>query len=207
MGASMGRITAAISFVRHLLEGKKDEQERAPWMLDGLEKVLSMWPEPELAEQGAKSSKKSHEVEAANLTFAHLRRLYRYGFRLTISGDGMRIRQFFADGELYRPEGYHKESEALLADLAHHNLVVGQCRAARAKPVLKALGFLNLDTPESYAIQFAALAGERWIFIDSRPEVFRRETSAKIAAKLSQVHERLVAVNIKHLPSVEGPSL
>lgn len=181
MGASMGRITSALNFIRHLLEGKKEDQGRAPWMLDSFEKVSVMWPD---VQSGDSKS-------AADATFVHLRRLYRYGFRLTLAKDGLRIRQFFADGELYRPEGYRQESEALLADLAHHNLVIGQCRAARAKPVLKALGFLDLDTSESYAIQFAALGGERWIFIDARPEVFRRETAAKVAAKLSEVNDRL----------------
>ena len=206
----MGRIASALSFIRHLLEGKKEERGRTPWLLDSFEKVLLMWPELESLEYepGSRRSKSASEkypvADVANVTFAHLRRLYRYGFRLTVSKDGLRIRQFFADGELYRPEGYRHESEALLADLAPHNLVVGQCRAARAKPVLKALGFLDLDTPDSYAIQFAALAGERWIFIDSRPEVFRRETSAKVAAKLAQVHERLSQITASPL---EGPSL
>jgi hypothetical protein len=53
--------------------------------------------------------------------------------------------------------------------------------------VLKALGFPDLDSSDSFAIQFAWSKSERWIFIDSRPELFRRETAAGLAEKMAQV--------------------
>lgn len=191
------RLKNVFVFIRHLLEGKRDEtQNHSFWHLDSLEKVLSMWPQlppKSPADDLKKLSKNGTQVGAvSDAAFLHLRRLYRYGFRLSVTNGDMRLRQFFADGELYRPEGYARESTELIADLAHlanekNALKVGQCRVARAKPVLRALGFPDLDSAESFAVQFAGLGGERWIFIDSRPEVFRRETAAAIAAKLAEV--------------------
>ncbi|CAN5686520.1 hypothetical protein BH10BDE1_BH10BDE1_00800 [soil metagenome] len=195
------RLSDTLNFVRTLLEGRHEETLRSPWILDSLEKVITMWP-PMV-----------HGQSDGDTTFAHLRRLYRYGFRLTIAKnsknakDGLRLRQFFADGEIYRPEGYSQDSAALLADLAHlaqetNPLRPGQCRIARARPVLKALGFPDLDSPDSFAIQFAWPKSERWIFIDSRPELFRRETASGLALKLAS-SSAIAVVESRD----EGPSL
>ncbi len=179
----------ALGFIRNLLEGHRDHESRSPWLLDDLEKVLAMWP----ATGETRPAKPQGEE-----IFQYMRRLFRYGFRLSVprdgEDDGLRLRQFFADGELYRPEGYSRESRALIAELSHlaqekNALLPGQCRVARARPVLKALGFPDLDSPDSFAIQFAWDANERWIFIDSRPEVFRREIAAALAKKFATSHE------------------
>lgn len=185
MGASMGRITDAVKFLRSLLEGRQDEHARAPWLLDDIEKVMKMWPEASVKSGDARNADEAGKV------FFHLRRLYRYGFRLSVSNDGLRLRQFFADGEVYRPEGYRHDSEALLANVSGRTLEVGQCRAAPAESVLKALGFAGLDKKDSSAIQFGAPNSERWIFIDSRPEVFRRQTASQVAEKLLEIKTRL----------------
>jgi hypothetical protein len=223
MGRSR-RIARLFGFVRHLLEGKRDLSIESPWALDSLQKVLVMWPEPESIlstsdrKHGAFVARKKAVRNAAvakstaDATFVHLRRLFRYGFRLTVKKDGLRMRQFFADGEIYRPEGYSRESSELIADLAHianeqNTLRVGQCRVARAKPVLNALGFPDLDSAESFALQFAGLCGERWIFIDSRPELFRREIAAALAAKLASTAAALdekIAYRLEP-PLEEGP--
>ncbi len=226
MGASMGRsgrLIRIFSFVRHLLEGRReDTADHSPWILDNLQKVLLMWPVPDAVaaspqKESAFVARKKAVKNAAlanstgDATFAHLRRLFRYGFRLSVKKDGLRLRQFFADGEMYRPEGYSRESVDLLTDLAHlaneqSALRVGQCRVARAKPVLKALGFPDLDSAESFALQFAGLNGERWIFIDSRPELFRREIAAALAAKLAEIDAALDE-KISYRLEPEGPSV
>lgn len=181
----MGRISNTLNFLRSLLDGRQDENSRAPWFLDDIEKVLKMWPEGSL-----KLGEARIQDEAAQVFF-HLRRLYRYGFRLSVSADGLRLRQFFADGEVYRPEGYRHDSAALLADVSGPRIEVGQCRAALAKPVLKALGFSEFNEKDSYAVQFGAPNEERWIFLDSRPEVFRRQIAWQIAEKLLEIENRL----------------
>jgi hypothetical protein len=213
MGDSMGgkrglgvfaRLSDSLHFLRRLLEGQREESLRPPWMLDTLEKVLAMWPVAPHAQVTGQLNTES--------TFAHLRRLYRYGFRLTVAKDGLRLRQFFADGQIYRPEGYSRDSVELLADLQHlakekNPLKPGQCRVARARPVLNALGFPDLDSAESYAVQFAWSKTERWIFIDSRPELFRRETAAGLAAKLAMVLEPRPVPGAEPIHRNEGPAL
>lgn len=208
----MGRFSDALTFIRNLLEGKREETARSPWILDSLEKVMLMWPSVETLVSASAVRARSPKAqtaaakEAGDAIFVHLRRLFRFGFRLSVDVDGLRLRRFFADGELYRPEGYSETSNALLADLTGEKnpLRVGQCRVARAQPVLNALGFPDLDTNDSYAIQFAWVGDERWIFIDSRPELFRREIAAAIAAKLAEVENRL---KLKFAKPPEGPSL
>ncbi len=195
MGASMGRITDAVNFLRSLLDGRQDEHARAPWLLDDIEKVLKMWPEPSLKSSDLRAA------DEAGRVFFHLRRLYRYGFRLSVSSDGLRLRQFFADGEVYRPEGYRHDSEVLLAHVSGRAMEVGPCRSAPADSVLKALGFSGLDKKDSSAIQFGAPNSERWIFIDSRPDVFRRQVASQIAEKLLEIETRLT------IPYEKGPEL
>lgn len=224
MGRS-SRIVRLFGFVRHLLEGSGQDDSRndSPWMRDNLQKVLSMWPVvEELKPSGTESAfgarKKAVRNAAitmatADATFSHLRRLFRYGFRLSVEQGQLRLRLFFADGKMYRPEGYSRESQELIADLAHlangsgESLRVGQCRIARAKPVLRALGFPDLDSEDSFALQFAAVGSERWIFIDSRPELFRREIAAALAAKFAESESALNAKIEYRLESDEGPQL
>jgi hypothetical protein len=167
---------------------------------------MMMWP---VAPHGPVSGPVNEQLYG-DAVFAHLRRLYRYGFRLTVAKDGLRLRQFFADGEIYRPEGYSRDSRALLADLQHmaqgeSPLRIGQCRVARARLVLKALGFPDLDSTDSFAVQFAWSDSERWIFICSRPEVFRRETASVLAAKFATLFRAKPETNF--VAREEGPSL
>lgn len=167
-----------VGLFRGLMEGRTEDVPR--WNVDSIEKVILMWPS-----QGEAS-------------FAHLSRLYRYGFRLKPEGkfegkpaqQGLSLYQFFADGEFYRPEAGSGKYKSLRVDLVAKGdgsapLRLGQCRMGRAKPILEALGFSEFDTTESYAVQFAGVGGESWIFIDTRPAVFRREVSTAIAAKLA----------------------
>lgn len=209
----MGRITDGLNFIRQLLEGKREETPRSTWMLDSLEKVMLMWPTLEnlnvvkaVRTRGPDSGRgrKAQMLatkEMGDAIFAHMRRLFHYGFRLSVDVDGLRLRQFFADGEVYRPEGYSHESVALIAHLAKEKnpLKIGQCRIAPAGPVLRALGFASLDTKDAYAIQFAWPGDERWVFVDSRPEIFRREIAASVAAKLTET-ERLLAAKFTERP-------
>lgn len=213
MGASVGRISDGLNFVRQLLEGKREERERPVWLLDSLEKVMLMWPTlesvvPELREtsktnRGRASRKTQEAVTKAmgDAIFAHLRRLFRCGFRTSVDVDGLRLRQFFSDGEVYRPDGYSSESVALIAHMAKEKspLRIGQCRVAPAGPVLRALGFADLAKKDSYAIQFAWVGDERWVFVCERPELFRREIAATVAAKLTET-ERLIAAKVADRP-------
>lgn len=185
MGRS-SRLSRFFGFVRQLLDGKRsDADARSPWRLDDWQKVVVMWPTIEL-----------QSTEKSEATFAHLRRLFRYGFRLSAVNEAMWLREFFVDGEIYRPDSFSRESQQLIPELAslaskEQPLRRGQCRVAPAKPVLKALGFSEFDSAESFALQFVGLDDERWIFIDSRPELFRREIAAALAAKLAQNEEPL----------------
>ena len=166
-----------------LMEGRSEESPI--WHLDSVDKVILMWP-------------KSDEA-----TFSHLSRLYRYGFRLRAESRGLSLFEFFADGEIYRPEIRSSKINTLPQNLVASSegtssLRPGQCRTGRAKPVLEALGFPELDTAESHAVQFAGVGGESWIFIDTRPDLFRREVSATVAAQLAEIKEG---------PGLEGPGL
>ncbi len=207
------RLGRLIDLVRGLLEGNREEDLLRPhWHLDSLEKCLAMWPEIPITKNSAAMG------VTGDVVFAHLRRLYRFGFRLSsdqksgtkgIAGRDLRLRQFFADGEMYRPEGYSRGSSALIANFAHladsgNALRVGQCRVAKAGPVLRALGFPKLDGADAFAIQYGGIGLEHWIFIDSRPDIFRRETSAAIAKKLGEVEARLAA---KIAYSLDAPAV
>lgn len=204
----MGRTRRLIGFIRQLLEGRNEQDPRPAWILESVEKVLSTWPADELARPSYDRKSK----QRAEHVFAHLRRLYRYGFRLNVADDGWRLRQFFADGTIYRPEGYSSESAALLADMSEDDgtdtkkpMQAGQCRIARAKPVLKALGFPDLESANADAIQFAAFGEERWIFIDSRPELFRLEAAAAVAARLARDESNVRTEPRSRLSRGEGP--
>lgn len=202
MGDSMGRarrldwrrsVSRVVGLFRSLMEGRSEDVPN--WTVDSIDKVLLMWP------------------TSTEATFFHLSRLYRYGFRLKATAESdskdLSLYEFFADGEIYRPDAGSLKRRSLSVNLGSKGetsgpLQLGQCRMGRAKPVLEALGFSELDTSESSAIQFAGVGGESWIFIDTRPDLFRREVSLTVAARLAEKTVR--PVKPKRARD-EGPSL